>query len=336
MVMRLARSSYHKCSRRAFQLLKRIALTVANTIFTYRSNRIAVKNIDQIRVLAFLGPYRNLSSFTSAVMALHPKAQVLNHSYNTVITKKTNFISNASNVVINEFVRRATVISSMRRVELFGKYLTGGSILDSHSFLNYPDVIQAYENQFGSDLVKQFFEVVVWKESGRLTDYLMRHEDSFRNLLDQQPRIKFILPIRNPIDCAISNFKLRYHRTGSFERRLLYESIPSDSLEGMLEFIVRSHIWCLRFAESYPDRFFVFSQSDIDNKFFDRLAQFLDIDACETWIRDCIKISDFKESYAHDEELIARYIGFLDKYDVNSISNHRVLTDWTKVADGAK
>jgi hypothetical protein len=269
-------------------------------------------------------------------MALHPEAQVLNHSHNTVFTKKTNFIKNASNVVINEFVRRATVISSMRRVELFGNHIIGGSILDSHSFLNYPDVIQAYENRFGSDLVKQFFQVVVWKEGGRLTDYLMRYEDSFRNLLDQQPRIKFILPIRNPIDCAISNFKLGYHKAGSFERRLLYESIPSDSLEGMLEFIVRSHTWCLRFAESYPDRFFVFSQSDVDNEFFARLAQFLDIEAIDTWIKDCIKISDFKESYAHDEELIARYIGFLDKYDVYSISNHRVLTGWTKVQDGAK
>jgi hypothetical protein len=264
-------------------------------------------------------------------MAMHPAAQVLNHSYNTVITKKTNFIANASNGVVNAFVRRAIVISAMRRVELLGEHLAGGSILDSHSFLNHPDVKQAYENRFGSELVKQAFRILVWKESGRLTDYLMNHQDWFMNLLDQQPRIKFILPIRHPIDCAISNFRLRYHRARSFERRLLYDGIPNDSVEGMLEFIVRSHAWNLRNAASYPDRFFVFTQTDIDREFFPRLAQFLDMSADSTWIRDCVKISEFKESYPRDDELVARYIELLDKYDVPALNNHRFLTDWARI-----
>lgn len=331
MVMRFVRSVLRKCLHRAFPLLKNLALRFANADITYRSNRISIKNTDDISILAFLGPYRNLTSFTSAVLALHPHVQVLNHSYNTVITKKTNFIKNASIASIDEFIRRAAVISSKRRVELFGRYIVGGSILDSHSFLDHSEVTQTYEARFGSELLKPSFQVLAWKESGRLTDYLMRYEEAFTNVLDHLPRIKFILPIRHPIDCAMSNFKLRYHQAPSFEGRPLYEHIPSDSLEGMLEFIVLSHTWCLRFAESYPDRFFVFSQRDVDDDLFSRLAKFLDIEEDDAWIRDCIKISKIKASYKHQEELIIRYTKLLDEYDVASISNHKFLTDWAAV-----
>jgi len=328
MVKRLVRSGLGKGWRRAFPHLKPVALRLANAAITYQSSRIHVTDIDDLRILAFLGPYRNLTSFTSALLALHPQVQVLNHSYNTAITTKSNFIQDASNASIDEFIRRAITISSTRRIEVLGEYLLGGSILDSHSFLNYPDVTERYKSRFGTAVVKPSFQVLAWKESGRLTDYLMRYEEKFRNLLEHVPRVKFILPIRNPIDCATSNFKLRYHQAKSFDDRPLYESIPTDSLEGMLEYVVLSHCWCLRFAESYPDRFFVFSQNDVDDQFFSRLARFLDIEVDAAWIRDCSSIANFKASYEHEEPLLATYRELLEKYDANSIGNHRFLTDW--------
>ncbi|MEK8018810.1 MAG: hypothetical protein VSS75_018205 [Candidatus Parabeggiatoa sp.] len=340
---RVIRSSYRKGLLKAFHPLKTSseltyypAIKLANTFISYQSNRIDIENINNIKLLSILGPYRNLSSFTSAVLALHPNIQVLNHSYNTVITEKTNFIKKASNTRINEFIRRATFISSKRTVELFGNWIIDGSILDSHAFFNYPDVMNTYENRFGSAQVKDSFQVMVWKESGRLTDYLMRYEKTLINLLDHFPRIKFILPVRNPIDCAISNYKLSYHKLLSFEGRSLYESIPSDSLEGMLEYIIYSHVWCLRFAENYPDRFFVFSQTDVDYSLFAKLAKFLEVKNDDVWIRDGLKISNFKAHYAYHDNLINTYIKLLEKYNVNSISNRRFLTDWTFLQNRTK
>lgn len=328
MVARQISSKSRKRLRKVVVRVKNPILRVVNSLFTHQSHHINIDDVSKISILAFLGPYRNLSSFTSAVLALHPGVQVLNHSYNTVTTKKTNFIKEASDSSINEFIKRATLISSKRRVELFGEYIMGGSILDSHSFLNYQDVTDSYRRRFGSELVKHSFQVLAWKESGRLTDYLMRYDEDFTNLLDHVPRIKFILPIRNPIDCAISNFKLRYHKALSFEGRRLYEGIPDGSLEGMLEFILYSHIWCLRFADAYPDAFFVFSQRDVNEKLFSNLAKFLGVEKDDAWIRDCIKISNFKASYAHDEKMMEKYKEIFDKYDIYSMRNHRFLTDY--------
>jgi hypothetical protein len=77
-----------------------------------------------------LGPYRNLTALTAAVLFLHPNCQVLNHAGNRIFgDEKLDFISNYSNEIFEAFTRYAIYISQKGRR---GDY--GGSITLSHGY----------------------------------------------------------------------------------------------------------------------------------------------------------------------------------------------------------
>ena len=48
---------------------------------------------------------------------------------------------------------------------------------------------------------------VLWKEGLYLSNHLKKHNISPLQLIKKQTKLKFILPIRNVLDCAISNKK---------------------------------------------------------------------------------------------------------------------------------
>lgn len=77
---------------------------------------------------AFLGPYRNLTTLTASVLALHPHVQVLNHAGRRLLKQpELDFITEPS--TWNRFCEVALAESRGGTAGLHG-----GSITHSHAF----------------------------------------------------------------------------------------------------------------------------------------------------------------------------------------------------------
>ena len=77
----------------------------------------------------------------------------------------------------------------------------GGSVYHSHAFDN-ADVKNAYINRYGKQLQKDNYRVLFWKENQLIYNYISRNENVVHDLINRN--IKFITPVRNPLDIARS------------------------------------------------------------------------------------------------------------------------------------
>ena len=62
-----------------------------------------------------LGPYRNLTTLTAAVLSLHPNTQVLNHAGTRLLTGRRNFVEHADEAHLDRFVDTALGASTEGR-----------------------------------------------------------------------------------------------------------------------------------------------------------------------------------------------------------------------------
>ena len=76
------------------------------------------------------GPYRNLTTLTASVAALHPNCQVLNHAHERILPhREVDFFSDYTSDKWNRFLQYGL------RISLGGERgRTGGSIVHSHAF----------------------------------------------------------------------------------------------------------------------------------------------------------------------------------------------------------
>ena len=154
-------------------------------------------------VCIFMGPYRNLTTLTSALLNLHPHCQVLNHAAMRVLDDDAiNFLSHYSDERFGRFCSFAIEESQGGKR---GDY--GGSITLSHAF-DHEVMSSAYEERYGGNLRKDEVRSIVWKDSQRLTNFL-RDNKLLDQALESNEKIRFLMPIRNPMDCAISNSNSR-------------------------------------------------------------------------------------------------------------------------------
>ncbi len=151
-------------------------------------------------VCLFLGPYRNLTTLTASLLTLHPECQVLNHGSNRVLPfAELNFLVDYSDAKFERFCRFALDASRGGRRGDFG-----GSVTLSHAF-DHDSMRQAYARRYGDRRVKERVSCLVWKESHRVTAFLRRQGLPPEELSRANPKLRFLMPIRNPLDCMLSN-----------------------------------------------------------------------------------------------------------------------------------
>ena len=69
-----------------------------------------------MRLSIILGPYRNLTTLTAAILSLHPDCQVLNHAGNRFMRNpQFDFMTDLSGDTLNRFMDAAQDHSSARR-----------------------------------------------------------------------------------------------------------------------------------------------------------------------------------------------------------------------------
>ncbi len=262
---------------------------------------------DQIETVCIvLGPYRNLTTLTASLAFLHPNCQVLNHGSSRILPiKKANFFSNYTEEKFNAFLRYSIYLSlGGKRGDL------GGSITLGHAFQDGDKVSAAYRARFGDEIVKQDIRSFFWKESMKVTNYLRKHHIDFDALFAQNSKLRFLMPFRNPLDCAFSNQRKGHDKY--FER---LQSKKDQTTENILECIIQEMAWFLSLKKQYPNRFFYYTENQFGEREIIKLGHFLQLPHDEQWIQDVKKCYDLNPSrYQYSGALLMHYRQCLDRY----------------------
>lgn len=252
-------------------------------------------------VCCILGPYRNLTTLTAAIVALHPDCQVLNHASDRILGKPPGeMFTNYSDANFERFVEFALLISGSGKR---GRY--GGSITLSHAF-DHHIVRHKYEQRYGKKMIKENIRCLFWKESMRLNNYIRYNQVSLEDLISKNSKLKFLMPIRNPLDCAISNLKSG-HAT-------FFQGLNDYSVENVLDFVIKEISWFLDLRKDHPDRFFYYFENEFTKRLVISLANFLQVKPDDDWIHDSLDCFQLIKPYQYNPGLIDHYHKVVKKH----------------------
>ena len=116
----------------------------------------------------------------------------------------------------------------------------------------------------------------IWKESGRVTKLLRQSSDGIERLTESAPKVRFMQPVRNLLDCTRSNL----------DNGKLVPGATDTSSEAALDAIVENISWFARSAEKRPERFLMFFEDDPIPTILDGLVEVLELDDDEISRRD--------------------------------------------------
>jgi hypothetical protein len=208
----------------------------------------SVNSADHLKTLAILlGPYRNLTTLTAAALALHPDVQVLNHAAERLWkTSDIDFFRSPDQSVYRRFLTAAVDASADGQ-----RGLHGGSILHSHAF-DDRFVQLLYQRRYGDQRIKANPTCLVWKDSLMIQRRLSGEDGLLPQIIAKLPDVRFVLPVRQPVDCAVSNMA-----TGLVS--YLMNGRPAGIAE-VIDAVLRAIVWVLIQRDRWPDRFFVFAE----------------------------------------------------------------------------
>ncbi len=253
-------------------------------------------DVSDVRTLCLaMGPYRNLTTLTASILFLHPNCQVLNHGAASIFNDdRLDFLLNCSKSTVDTFIRYAVYLSSHGNR---GKQ--GGSITLSHAFDGKHKMQALYQQQFGDQLVKDEINCVFWKESLRTSFHVREHAIDLQQLFEQEPRLRFLLPIRNPIDCALSNQKTGHAKLWGLDK--------SAAVEDILEQVLNEIHWFYTLEQQYPAHFFHYLENAFDPDTVTRLADFLRLKQNPEWQEAVLEAFDINKHYEYPATLISAY-----------------------------
>jgi len=252
-----------------------------------------------------LGPNRNLTTLVAGLMASHPQCRVLNHAGKRIFPlPEVNFLSEYSPETFERFIRYAVYLSDRGKHGLYG-----GSIEHSHAF-ETPEMRKLHDTWSPRKEPASGLRVLYWKESAVLTRYVRENQVSLQDLVKQESRLCFLMPVRNPLDCASSIV-----RKGRARLHLGDASITT--VEAAIDAILVQLAWFLDLQDACPDSCFTFTQRDLNRETVCRLAAFLDIDPDEEWITDCLKTWELKPGYQHEPAHVTQYRNLIERYFEN-------------------
>jgi hypothetical protein len=227
---------------------------------------------------------------------LHKHVQVLNHYPSINSDSKTDFLKTYSGQKVNYFMDKVLDISA-REESIKGE---GGVITTSHAFREHKIMKDTYYKRYKT-AAKGMVRSIVWKDSHRNTNIIMAN-NSLDLLLSEDERFRFMLPIRNPMDCAKSNFP---------GWKSLFVG-GADSKEDVLRIILEMYGWFFNHESNHKHRMMYFFEDESD-KFISNFEQFCKVEEDENWPKDVKKVWKIKPSYNHDAKFIKLYNDLVEK-----------------------
>jgi hypothetical protein len=268
-------------------------LRLNDAIDLRKSRFLDIQDIESVCLT--LGPYRNLTTLTASVLFLHPNCQVLNHAGRRIFGKgEIDFLGDYSKDKLDRFIQFALVISQKGE-----RGNQGGSIVYSHAFEGKNKLKRIYK-QSEPPTAKKDIRCLFWKESLRTSNLIRKRRVDLDSILSEEERLRFLLPIRHPLDCAASNLK-----TGHVA---VFKGLDKDAtIFEATQAVLDEIFWFAALREKFPNRFFCFFEHEISRAMLVRLAEFLQLDPDETWVANALAAMDIKPGYDHDSSLVRFY-----------------------------
>ena len=262
-----------------------------------------LRTIEELNsVCLFLGPYRNLTTLTASFLFLHPNCQVLNHAGLRVLEDASmNFIINYSEDKFRQFCHFAITMS---QGGARGSY--GGSIVLSHAFARHQAMRKVFQKRYGNQLLKQNIKSLVWKESELVSQLIRKEKIDLRTIFSQNRKLRFLMPIRNPLDCASSIVRLNMDK--------FYNHLGRFDVHQVLDEVLKEIRWFVGLKREFPDRFYYFYQDRVDEKGLRDLAAFLELEPEKRWLHDVLNVYQVSSTYKYETDLIAYYEKSVEKY----------------------
>ena len=285
--------------RRAAKKLDQYRYAMSDVLDLRRSRRHDIRDIETVCLA--LGPYRNLTTLTASTLFLHPNCQVLNHAGQRIYgNKPVDFLDGFRREKLDRFLQFAIQISTKGH-----RGNIGGSIQHSHAFDARYKTKEIFEKA-GVESRKRSVRSLFWKESLLTSKTIRKRRVDLGALLETEPRLRFLLPIRNPMDCTVSNIK-----TGHARRLpgISKASPPQDVLRGILDEI----FWFAALRRQFPDRFHYFLEYEISPGMLTDLARFLRLDPEEAWIANALAAMEINPGYTHDTAFVRFYRDQVDE-----------------------
>ena len=256
-----------------------------------------------MRLGLLLSPYRNLTTLCCAALSLHPHMQVMNHGFARIEAQGgLRFITDQSAENLERFRQMLIDMSAGGRQ---GDH--GGSIIYSHAF-EQDGVKEAYQRLIGDVQIKPDIRAVVWKEGGRLREYLKEQGISPLQLAARFADLYFISPVRNLLDHAYGLQK--FYRTIGLQS-YVQSSLPDLEIGSILRYIIACHAEFWNHAQTMPERFFIFAEAGMGGDVLSRLGRFLGVADEPAWIDQAAPLFVSKVHYEHtpaDRALLARIV----------------------------
>jgi len=143
-----------------------------------------------------------------------------------------------------------------------------------------------------------------------VTNVIRNNNIDMSHFFKSNPYVRFVYPIRNPLDCAYSNVQ----HSGSIAR-MCYEMQAYDMLP-MLEFVLQQLFWGVELAHQHPERVKLLFEPDMSERdTWASMAQHFGLSVDEQWISDllvCGKVDPKIQAY--NEKTIDRYGKKIEKY----------------------
>ena len=113
-------------------------------------------------------------------------------------------------------------------------------------------------------------------------------------LCTQLPRLRFLSPIRNPLDHALS--LQNYYRSGIPE--FVQPYLINLELHQVFRFILKSHKYFFDQEKKCPSNFYSFTPQQFGPKVCESLANFLCVEMDHKWVTDALKVFEDRSTSA--------------------------------------
>lgn len=245
-----------------------------------------------------LGPYRNLTTMTAALFAFHPQAVVLNHAADRVFGSRLDPFADLGPTRWRDFKALALRLAAHGRKSSYG-----GNVLLSHAFRAGP-LAERYAARFGATLRKPGATTLFWKDSMRFQNRFEAGRPTVEALVAAKAELRFIYPVRNPLDCARSNIATGHARhLVAKDRRRDFEAVLTRVLEALRWFRLRER--------ATPERFWSVTEAELGPGFLERFAAFARLPAEPGWLADgphAIEVLPKSEHKPGRRDLAARLV----------------------------
>jgi hypothetical protein len=217
---------------------------------------------------------------------LHPQCQVLNHGSRLIDPKKHLWFLASEDS--DEFRDFTTLLANLS-IKVVGVEDCSPHVL--RVVQENPGVEEAFARLNGVPpmaMLKDPMCSLVWKESQIMTNRLLHISINWDDLFTYNSKIRFLMPFRNPMDCAVSNHRQR--------KWIFFPGVDDNSPTLMLRVVLAEFAWFVALNRRYPDKFFYFYE-DVTTETLEDLQTFLGLDYSQEWVDAVVALWKIRHPY---------------------------------------